>query len=272
MLFGAFFASYFFLRVVANDGPWPPDGLDAPGGGRRRQHGDPDLLELHGPLGAGVDPPRQPPRDDRSASAPPGCSARPSSSSRSTSTSTSASAPATAPSARSSTASPACTAPTSPSAWCCSAFANIRAWRGHFGPEPRTPRRRGAGHLLALRRRDVDHRLHDGLHPLVPRTRAAASAPGAEAVRVALDATRPPRPPSVGSRWCLGSSSARVRSDPVAHPQPRRMDLRGAGGRRPGVRRTRDPSAPRPTGRWTRSSPSTVRVTARPLRQALCRS
>ena len=27
MLFGAFFASYFFLRVVANVGPWPPDGL-----------------------------------------------------------------------------------------------------------------------------------------------------------------------------------------------------------------------------------------------------
>ena len=26
MLFGAFFASYFFLRVVANDGPWPPEG------------------------------------------------------------------------------------------------------------------------------------------------------------------------------------------------------------------------------------------------------
>ena len=24
MLFGAFFASYFFLRVVANEGPWPP--------------------------------------------------------------------------------------------------------------------------------------------------------------------------------------------------------------------------------------------------------
>jgi cytochrome c oxidase subunit 3 len=32
MLFGAFFASYFFLRVVANDGPWPPDGLTLPVG------------------------------------------------------------------------------------------------------------------------------------------------------------------------------------------------------------------------------------------------
>jgi cytochrome c oxidase subunit 3 len=30
MLFGAFFASYFFLRVVANSGPWPPDGLEVP--------------------------------------------------------------------------------------------------------------------------------------------------------------------------------------------------------------------------------------------------
>ena len=30
MLFGAFFASYFFLRVVANSGPWPPDGLTIP--------------------------------------------------------------------------------------------------------------------------------------------------------------------------------------------------------------------------------------------------
>src|SRR5215211_2501192 len=30
MLFGAFFASYFFLRVVANNGPWPPDEFDLP--------------------------------------------------------------------------------------------------------------------------------------------------------------------------------------------------------------------------------------------------
>jgi cytochrome c oxidase subunit 3 len=30
MLFGAFFASYFFLRVVADVGPWPPDGFDLP--------------------------------------------------------------------------------------------------------------------------------------------------------------------------------------------------------------------------------------------------
>ena len=32
MLFGAFFASYFFIRVVANTGPWPPDGLTLPVG------------------------------------------------------------------------------------------------------------------------------------------------------------------------------------------------------------------------------------------------
>src|SRR5258708_20601798 len=30
MLFGAFFASYFFLRVVANTGPWPPAGVSLP--------------------------------------------------------------------------------------------------------------------------------------------------------------------------------------------------------------------------------------------------
>ena len=32
MLFGAFFASYFFIRVVANDGAWPPDGFELPVG------------------------------------------------------------------------------------------------------------------------------------------------------------------------------------------------------------------------------------------------
>ena len=30
MLFGAFFAAYFFIRVVANDGPWPPDPYELP--------------------------------------------------------------------------------------------------------------------------------------------------------------------------------------------------------------------------------------------------
>ena len=30
MLFGAFFASYFFIRVVANQGSWPPDPYELP--------------------------------------------------------------------------------------------------------------------------------------------------------------------------------------------------------------------------------------------------
>ena len=30
MLFGAFFASYFFIRVVANEGSWPPEGFELP--------------------------------------------------------------------------------------------------------------------------------------------------------------------------------------------------------------------------------------------------
>ena len=30
MLFGAFFASYFFLRVVANEGSWPPEPFELP--------------------------------------------------------------------------------------------------------------------------------------------------------------------------------------------------------------------------------------------------
>ncbi len=32
MLFGAFFAAYFFIRVVANNGPWPPDPFTLPVG------------------------------------------------------------------------------------------------------------------------------------------------------------------------------------------------------------------------------------------------
>ena len=46
-------------------------------------------------------------------------------------------------------------------------FATIRAFRGHFGPAAKdhlgveVP-----GHLLALRRRHVDHRLHHRLHPV----------------------------------------------------------------------------------------------------------
>ena len=44
-------------------------------------------------------------------------------------------------------------------------FANIRAFRGHFSAEG-APRRRGARHLLALRRRHVDRRLHRAVHHL----------------------------------------------------------------------------------------------------------
>ena len=69
MLFGAFFASYFFLRVVANVGPVAAGRARPPEGRRRGQHRDPGLLELHGPLGARVDPRGQPPRDDHWASA-----------------------------------------------------------------------------------------------------------------------------------------------------------------------------------------------------------
>jgi cytochrome c oxidase subunit 3 len=32
MLFGSFFAAYFFIRVVANSGPWPPEGIQLPVG------------------------------------------------------------------------------------------------------------------------------------------------------------------------------------------------------------------------------------------------
>ena len=51
------------------------------------------------------------------------------------------------------------------------AMVTIRAFRGHFSPE----HHHGVeipGHLLALRRRHVDHRLHDDLHPLVSRRKS----------------------------------------------------------------------------------------------------
>jgi heme/copper-type cytochrome/quinol oxidase subunit 3 len=45
------------------------------------------------------------------------------------------------------------------------AFMTIRAWRwALLGRAP--SRRRDRRDLLALRRRDVDRRVHDGLHPL----------------------------------------------------------------------------------------------------------
>ena len=63
MLFGSFFAAYFFIRVVANVGPWPPDGLTLPVSVAGVNTAILVLLELHGPLGARVDPSREPARD-----------------------------------------------------------------------------------------------------------------------------------------------------------------------------------------------------------------
>ena len=69
------------------------------------------------------------------------------------------------PGARSSTASPACTARTSSIGLTLLAMVD-----GARLPRPLlargAPRRRGAGHLLALRRRHVDRRLHVGLRAL----------------------------------------------------------------------------------------------------------
>ena len=116
MLFGAFFASYFFLRVVVNPPAWPPHPYELPVAVAGVNTGDPRLLQLHDPLRAGVDPARQPQRPETRPG--PDLDARrdlplhPDQRVRRTS----ASAPATSPSARSSTASPACTAPTSSSA------------------------------------------------------------------------------------------------------------------------------------------------------------
>ena len=59
MLFGAFFASYFFLRVVVDPAELAAGTVRTAGRGRRRQHGDPGLLQLHDPLRPGGDPPRQ---------------------------------------------------------------------------------------------------------------------------------------------------------------------------------------------------------------------
>ena len=44
-------------------------------------------------------------------------------------------------------------------------FATIRSYRGHYSPEA-APRGRDSRDLLALRGRNVDRGLHDGLHPL----------------------------------------------------------------------------------------------------------
>ena len=64
MLFGAFFAAYFFVRVVnpsASD-VWPPRAVRVPEVRRRRQHRDARHLELHDALGVAVDQAQQPAR------------------------------------------------------------------------------------------------------------------------------------------------------------------------------------------------------------------
>ena len=166
MLFGSFFASYFFLRVVANVGPWPPDGLELPKAvagvntailisssftvhwalesirrGNRRGLvmglaatwllGFTFLfiqLNEYWHLGFSA-------RDTAFGSIFYGLTGL-------------HGAHVTV-------------------GLGLLAAANIRAWRGHFTLDAEgASGRRGPGDLLALRGRHVDHRLHDGLHPL----------------------------------------------------------------------------------------------------------
>ena len=78
----------------------------------------------------------------------------------------------------------------------CSLIATIRAFRGHYSPEAHHGRR-DAGDLLALRRRNVDRRLHHDLHPLAEtdfaslrRSRREESAPQ-RGRRISLRSDRP---------------------------------------------------------------------------------
>ena len=165
MLFGAFFTAYFFIRVVADDGWFPMDGDELPKLIAGREHRDPDLLELHDALGAGGRAQREPRRAAGRACSPPCCWAPPSCACRSTSTCTWASPPPTAPRARSSTASPGLHGAHVFVGLTLLSFATIRAYRGHFTAKEH----RGVevpGHLLALRGRHVDRRVHLDLHPL----------------------------------------------------------------------------------------------------------
>ena len=68
------------------------------------------------------------------------------------------------------------------------------------------PRRRGAGHLLALRRRHVDRRLHDDLHPLARDQPAALRAGGVPVPALRGRGRRP---------WSWPSSSSCGRSEPL---------------------------------------------------------
>ncbi len=222
MLFGAFFASYFFIRAVANDGgPWPPDGFELPvavagintailisssftvhwalEGVRRGNRfalkaglGMTWLLGLtflfiqlneYVHLGFSA-------RDDAFASIFYGLTGL--------------------HGAHVFVGLMLLT------------FANIRAWRGHLRPKARRPpRRRGAGHLLALCRRHVDHRLHDGLRPL-----AASSVYGTPGRRRERRASFSSDFPSM-----LLGKSMRL---PAGHPHPLRSDEARPGARSPG--------------------------------------
>ena len=62
MLFGAFFTAYFFIRVVADYELVPDRRRGPPEGDRRREHGHPDLVELHDALGARGRAQREPQR------------------------------------------------------------------------------------------------------------------------------------------------------------------------------------------------------------------
>ena len=158
MVFGAFFTAYFFIRVVNGD-EWPAAGTELPKliAGVNTAILLSSSLTMHWALESAQvrQPLRAAGRHPHDASA----SARRSCSSRSTSTSTSASRRRTPRRA--------------------SIFYGLTGLHGAHvaigltllaiddGPRlPRAlhargaPRRRGAGHLLALRRRDVGHRLH----------------------------------------------------------------------------------------------------------------
>ena len=75
MLFGAFFTAYFFIRVVGEADWFPADGKELPKRDRRRQHRDAALVELHDALGARGRAQRQPARDEDAGCSPPRCSA-----------------------------------------------------------------------------------------------------------------------------------------------------------------------------------------------------
>ena len=62
MLFGAFFASYFFLRVVVDPGAWPPEGFELPVAVAAVNTAILVSSSFTMHYGARVDPPRQPPR------------------------------------------------------------------------------------------------------------------------------------------------------------------------------------------------------------------